>query len=561
MRWAVGLVLLAMLAQAQEKPAAMSALKADRTAFTFTRYQLDVKIDDARMGFSARGTVTLRNDSKAPQPVIALQITSSLKWAAIRQGESSLKFVSTSIPHDADHTGAVSEAVATLAEPVQPGGVVELEIGYQGTIEQDATRLTRLGMPGELARRTDWDGISAEFTAIRGVGHVLWFPVALEPALLGDGNKLFRELGEWRQRNANAVFRVTYADHPGKMLIANGERKSAVENVYQMDRMGLEGPFFLIGDYSTVDTANGRVFYLKENEASARALGTVLAKLEPAASNGQKSAVQIVELPARWASHESGPTLLTAFGAAPEKELQQQLIHTLTHGSFYSARPWIYEGVAHLAQVTQREEQGNRRAALDYLEQRRPALALAEPDSALANDAQQSLVNSSDEIMYRTKAMFVWWMLRDILTPPVLKKALGEYRPELDKEPAYIQRLLETACGKQLEWFFSDWVYRDRGLPEFEVASVYPRQTLKGSYLVTVTIENKGGAGAEVPVRVRMKDGEVSARMVVRAREKATARIESAQMPIEVIVNDGSVPETDPSNNTFMVKTGTASPQ
>ncbi len=90
-----------------------------------------------------------------------------------------------------------------------------------------------------------------------------------------------------------------------------------------------------------------------------------------------------------------------------------------------------------------------------------------------------------------------------------LKKALATYHPDQDKESAYLQHLIEAQTHRDLEWFFDDWVYRDRGLPDFRVESAYPRATVDGGYMVTVTIENLGEAGAEVPVTLRMEDGEV----------------------------------------------------
>ena len=43
------------------------------------------------------------------------------------------------------------------------------------------------------------------------------------------------------------------------------------------------------------------------------------------------------------------------------RDLQLQFIHTLTHANFYSSRSWIYEGLAHFAQITMREQQDGRK--------------------------------------------------------------------------------------------------------------------------------------------------------------------------------------------------------
>jgi aminopeptidase N len=117
-----------------------------------------------------------------------------------------------------------------------------------------------------------------------------------------------------------------------------------------------------------------------------------------------------------------------------------------------------------------------------------------------------------------------------------------------------VQHLIEAQTHRDLEWFFDDWVYRDRGLPDFRVESAYPRATVDGSYVVTVTIENLGDAGAEVPVTLRMQDGEVTKRLEVHAKSKASIRIEASSTPQEVMVNDGGVPESGVSNNVFKVQ-------
>ena len=109
---------------------------------------------------------------------------------------------------------------------------------------------------------------------------------------------------------------------------------------------------------------------------------------------------------------------------------------------------------------------------------------------------------------------------------------------------------------RDLEWFFDDWVYRDRGLPELRVESAYTRPLLSEpsqSFLVTATIENRGQAGAEVPVLVQTPSGEKSVRILVKAGEKGTGRVEMPIAPDKIVVNDGSVPEANLGNNVYEV--------
>ena len=209
-------------------------------------------------------------------------------------------------------------------------------------------------------------------------------------------------------------------------------------------------------------------------------------------------------------------------------------------------------------QAAYKEQENGRQAALDFMGLHRTAVADAE--RALVSEHSQntaggeSLINTSREEFYRSKAAYVWWMLRDMIGETALKKALAAYHPEQDKEPSYMQHVMETQAKRDLEWFFDDWVYRDRGLPDFHVQSVYPRPIVGGGFVVTVTIENLGNAAAEVPVTLRMEGGEATKRVQVPANSTGTVRIEAASAPQEVIVNDGSVPESNMSNNRFTIK-------
>src|SRR5216684_730630 len=109
---------------------------------------------------------------------------------------------------DIDHTGALSEAIVTLPADIKPKDSVELEIGYEGVIPLDTTRLTRIGIPEEIARRSSWDQISPSFTAVRGAGYVAWFPITTESADFSEGNSLFEVVDRWKAREAYAGMEI-----------------------------------------------------------------------------------------------------------------------------------------------------------------------------------------------------------------------------------------------------------------------------------------------------------------------------------------------------------------
>jgi Peptidase family M1 domain len=549
----------------------------DREAFTFTRYDLSVRIEPEQQRLAARGKITLRNDSPTPQKIAVLQISSSLDWRAIKTGDKPLQYVSQPYTSDIDHTGALSEAIVTLPEAIAPKSTVELEIAYEGVVVLDAARLTRLGTPEAQANSSDWDQISTKFTAVRGAGYAAWYPIATEAANLAEASDLFDVLGRWKLREAASSMHLEVAlptsdEEEKPELIVNATSCPAAHEAghqfvadctYRL--LGSVVPTFVIADYEAIDRNNVAVHYLRGHEASATSYADAAEKVVPFITDwfgAPHSKAETADLSdSSAAPFESGSFLLTPLTGIDPKLAGLIAAHQLTHAAFSSPRLWINEGLAHFAQALYLEDQKGRQAALDYMGLHRSAFAGAEGEKQkqttpprLANEINRSLVNTYDEELYRSKAMCVWWMLRDMIGDPALKRALASYHSEQDSEPSYMPRLIQAQTQRDLEWFFDDWVYRDSGLPDFKVESVFPRKTLKETYMLTITIANSGTAGAEVPLTVKYGKGETTKRIEVRAKGKAVVRIEASSLPAEVVVNDGSVPESDMTNNVSRVE-------
>jgi hypothetical protein len=556
----------------------VNAFPLDREAFTFTSYDLTVRLDPEQQRLGVRGKITLRNDSQTPQKIAVLQISSSLDWRSIMAGGKPLQFVSQPYTSDIDHTGMLSEAIVTLPEAVSPKGTLDLEIAYEGVIVLDAMRLTRIGTPDGAARSSDWDQISEKFTAVRGAGYVAWYPIATEAADLSEANNLFDVLGRWKTREAasSMKFSLDYAlpsDAIPPVTLCSGNetqevtrsgnaKNSGARCTYPV--LGFSVPAFVVAPYRVTDRPAIAVYSLPENLTAAESYADAAAKIEPFVTGwfGPLSTkAQTADLADRNAApFESGSLLLTPLAGADPRLAGLAAVHQLTHAAFSSSRPWINEGLAHFAQALYLEHQGGRQAALDYMAQHRSVFAAEKPTTAPRSDDEvnRSLVNTTDENLYRSKAMYVWWMLRDLVGDQALKKALSSYHPEQDKEPSYLPRLIQAQTPKDLEWFFDDWVYRDRGLPNFKVESAFPRKTMTDVYLVTVTVDNMGTAGAEVPLIVKFAGGEVTQRLVVRGKSNAVIRVEVPKPPQEIVVNDGSVPESNMTNNTFKIEASDA---
>ena len=553
----------------------VSAFSLDREAFTFTDYNLNVRVEPEQQRLGVRGKITLRNDSVSLQKIVVLQISSSLDWRSIRAGDQAVQFVTQTYTSDIDHTGALSEAIVTLPQPVAPKATIELEIAYEGVILLDSTRLTRIGTPEEAAKSSDWDQITAKFTAVRGVGNVAWYPIATEVADLSEGEGLSEVLVRWKAREADSKMEVHFdsptvaEDAPPPITLCGGIELHAVTrggspqspwSQCSYQPLGLSVPAFVVAGYGVVDRPAITVYNLPEHavaaEAYAEAAEKTIALITEWFGPSRRKAETADLVDSNAAPFESGSLLLTPLTVADAKLAGLVAAHQLAHASFYSSRPWIDEGLAHFAQALYLEQQRGRQTALDYMGLHRAAFSEAEKQTAAStpeNEVNRSLVKTTNEELYRSKAMYVWWMLRDMLGEQALKKAFAAYRPEQDKDPSYMPHLIQSQTQRDLEWFFNDWVYRDRGLPDLKVESAFSRKTTSG-YLLTITVENRGGAGAEVPLTVKFAGGEIGRRLEVRAKSKGVIRVETSAAPVEIVVNDGSVPESNLTNNTFKIE-------
>jgi hypothetical protein len=552
----------------------LPAFGLDREVFTFTKYDLIVRIEPEQQRLGVRGKITLRNDSATPQRSLSLQISSSLSWRSITADGKPLQFLTQPYTSDIDHTGKLAEAIVSLPRECPPKGEVVLEVGYEGTISLDGTRLTSLGVPADAARHSDWDQISRSFSAVRGAGYVAWYPVAMEAASLTDSSSVPEAVGRWKAREAQAEMRLNInetGENPGAIpqMTCNADSpQEADENLGRAWQhsiecsfrpLGTAAPLFVIANYGSLKSTAVDVSYLDDRKAVATEYAQAAEKVSPFITDWfgkPRRKPQVFELQdAEAAPYETSSILLTPLnhsGAA----MELTAAHQLAHAAFNSPRLWIYEGLAHFAQALYLEHEDGRQAALDFMEAHRAVLVDTEKSLAAQRPspaAGQSLIDTGLEDLYRSKALYFWWMLRDMVTAPVLKLALADYQPDQDREPRYLQSLIDKEARRDLQWFFDDWVYHDKGLPDFRVASVFSQQTPSGTYLLTVTVENLGGAGAEVPVTVRAEGGQATQRLEVRGRSKNSVRITVPSTPLEVTLNDGSIPESDMSNNVYKV--------
>jgi hypothetical protein len=572
-----------------------SAQDAEREAITFTDFDMDVHLRPIEQHIAVRALITVRNDSKSPIAHIPLQLSSSLNWERIRLDAHDLTFPVATLNSDTDHTGQLHEAAITLAQPLAPGQTLQFDVSYSGTIAPNAQRLLAIGTPQDVALHSDWDEISVPFTGLRGFGNVVWYPASSVPVILGDGARLFDEVGEHKLRVAGARFKMRLAvESPhgraptvalvnGHMVALtqtpSGSLNDEVSDITQAESpaaiLGFEAPSLFVAIRSLHSGANTFYWILPENEASlqawASAVDTVTPFLKGWLGKTPRSNLNLLDLPdPQDAPYETGALLATSIRPASPDQLEGILAHALTHAWVQSPRAWLSEGVAHFMGTLWVEKQRGRDQALGTLEASRASLAIAEPESP-GQSSGQPLAQAISPVYYRTKATYVLWMLRDIAGDPILSAALRAYDPAADVSlgygrdtaPGTFQMLLEHAAGaaaerstslglqagtqRDLKWFFADWVDADKGLPDLSIESVFPSQQPSGSWVVAINLNNAGYAAAEVPVVVRGVSSSVTRRLLIPARGKISDRILLQEMPTQVQLNDGTVPETQAS--------------
>lgn len=541
----------------------------DREAFSISRYDLNARIDAEQQRIGVRGTLTLRNDSSAPQQTAVLQISSTLHWASISIEHKPAEYLTQAFTSDLDHTGALSEAIVTLPRAIAPKQTVELEIGYEGVILRDATRLTRIGVPDTTAKHSDWDAITSSFTAVRGIGYVAWYPIATESANLSDAASVSVTVGRWKRRERDAELKVAFIAEggktPGQNFYCSGtvnetkDTSSASSNSFTciFASLDLQTPVFASAKYGNAEHPNVNISYLPQHTSGADDYALAVEQVSPwltawlgdHRTPGEKA--RVLDLPDSADSPFQTGNLLLIPLAGNDTTYLLAAVHQMASLLFPSPRPWISGGLALYAQARYMKDQNGVAAGLTHLQGHTGPLLDAENDDKEHRSAGSSLIDSDDTVFVESKAMAVWWMLRDIVGDTAFSAALHNYRADQDTSADYVQKSIETQAHRDLSWFFNDWVYHDRGLPEFRIDSVFLSKVPSGGYMVTVTVENRGGASAEVPVTLKTSAGDVTQRFLVEANSKKTVRILAAHMPTEAVVNDGSVPEKDLSNNAY----------
>lgn len=562
------------------KPSVPKATNQQRSALTITAYNLNIHLTPRDQSIAAEARLTVQNHSAQPLHEIALQLSSTLHFQGIASSGKKLANTEQTISSDADHTGKLTEADILLPTPLAPGATMPIQLFYGGTIPVSGQRLESIGTPKAAAIASDWDRISEGFTALRGFGNVVWYPVSSVPVSMAQGNQLFEAIGKLKQSDSNATVTmsvtVEYFAQPPNVAVLDGTLVPVSQPVsvptasfpgvvtlsLPKQPIGFQQLSLVLARRHLTQQHHVKVFTRSLDSPSVdtwlHAAARVTPLLQKWLGTQPAAPLAIIDLPENDdAPAQLGDALLTPLAAKSSTALTTPLIHALAHAYFQSPRGWLQEGVPSFLVTLWLQSTHGRDTALEYLESQRGALAIAEPSSPGASNGEP-LVSAWDPVYVRTKAAYVFWMLRHLAGDQALQAALRQYVPAKDTNPAYFENLLHQASGKDLQWFFHDWVNQDPGLPDLSIKNAYPSKVGLGETLVAVDIVNSGYAACVVPVTLVSTTTKVTHYVRIPANNEVTHRIEITGTPTSVQVNDGTVPEVSASIHVVTLKTKSA---
>ncbi len=563
---------------------------AERGAVAILATDLDCHLTPAEAREEVNAKLTVRNVSGAPLGRVALQLSGSLRWAQVAavtpRGLRPVVFTQSPVATDTDHTGFAQEVVLTLAEPLAAGATQVFSVLYGGKIERSSARLDVLGADPGNAAQAEWDQITqtddAGSTALRGFGDMIWYPVAAPLAALGEGNELFTLIARERRKNAEATVRlrltVEYVGDPPESAIFDGQAQPLLKLADEDTTLTEETQGVATTEFAVGAIGDRSLSLFLTAQRATPAAGQLLSvitpvpdlidpyaeaarKLEPLLT-GWFGPVPVV--PLTLLDHQGAPFEDEAFlaahlvGTAKPDAIAPALVRGMTHAFVHPAAAtsvWLDRGLAEWMSLLWTEQTVGREAALAELRHSATLLALAEPDfSATPKAVGEPLTTAFSEVYLRLKSAAVLWQLRELLGEERFKEAMLAFRhslmlnPGLDRDPEAFERSVERTSKTDLGWFFNDWVYRDRGLPDLSIVHVTARaqETSKSQvegYLVAVEVKNDGDAVAEVPVIVRSTEASIKDHVRVLAHGSASVRVFFRGRPDTVEVNDGSVPE------------------
>ena len=188
------------------------------------------------------------------------------------------------------------------------------------------------------------------------------------------------------------------------------------------------------------------------------------------------------------ATTQADTEILSGEGDDPSLNVDNLVSHELSHTWFGDlatckdwANLWVNEGFATFFEAAYKEHTSGRDAYLEEI--RSDASAYFSEDNLqyrrpIISNRYLNPVDLFDSTLYK-KGGVVVHMLREVVGEEVFWKALNVYLNEFkyqNTDARDVQHVFERVSGKNLEWFFDQWLYK-AGYPEIKVRHTYNPQT------------------------------------------------------------------------------------
>jgi hypothetical protein len=238
-------------------------------------------------------------------------------------------------------------------------------------------------------------------------------------------------------------------------------------------------------------------------------------------------------------------------GSAGESLIVHETAHNYTMGILANnewKQGWLDEGFASFLGRWYAERRGGDAREIwrnDLQNVRQAEVAGTSERIALPSAAFRDF--ASYNLMTYTKPALVYRMLRELLGEEPFLRGLRLYyeRNALRhvREEDF-QRAMEEASGRDLRWFFFQWIHTTATL-DYRVGQVSTTQTADGSWETSVEVVRDGDAWMPVKLRVGSET-----QLLERRDSAQIVKVKTAERPAEVVLDpDDVLLDIAPENN------------
>ena len=222
---------------------------------------------------------------------------------------------------------------------------------------------------------------------------------------------------------------------------------------------------------------------------------------------------------------------------AGDRSMEETLVHEIAHQWFGDmaseksfAHLWLSEGFANYLTILYYEKQYGKEAAIELLKnQRAEVIDFARVSKSPVVDSTTNLMSLLNANSYQ-KGSWVLHMLRSEVGDSVFHQIIRTYYNTYkgsNAETRDFEAVAEKVSGKELTWFFDQWLYRP-GLPLLQ----FKKSTTKDGTVLTIVQLQKDPFRLTVPISV-----ETASTKEMNVNIPVTERVRTVLLPKGRLLN------------------------